>query len=178
MGRGWQISSPVSDCQVPGRNFPVPGIDGGAVQVPPGEKRGQHSARGRAGTLGVPVSGGAWSSAAGVRKFLARCHPQLEKALIPFCCLRALRSQQGLFYICKQHWERWGAWCKTLRAAEAICSDPLHTYLSSLLSTGKTERGSYSSYGRDSNLQGCHQVSGRLLSSEVAINTGRNEARG
>lgn len=24
---------------------------------------------------------------------------------------------------------------------------------------GKTERGSYSSYGRDSNLQGCHQVS-------------------
>lgn len=40
MGRGWQISSPVSGCQVPGRNFPVPGIDGGAVQVPPGEKKG------------------------------------------------------------------------------------------------------------------------------------------
>ena len=30
------------------------------------------------------------------------------------------------------------------------------------LLAGKTERGSYSSYGRESNLQGCHQVSENL----------------
>lgn len=34
------------------------------------------------------------------------------------------------------------------------------------LLAGKTERGSYSSYGRESNLQGCHQVSENLDSGE------------
>lgn len=43
------------------------------------------------------------------------------------------------------------------------------------LLTGKTERGSYSSYGRDSNLQGCHQVSEILLSRGVVLNTLINE---
>nr|XP_031363354.1 transcription factor 4 [Lonchura striata domestica] len=37
------------------------------------------------------------------------------------------------------------------------------------MGTGKTERGSYSSYGRDSNLQGCHQP---LLGSELDLAPG------
>lgn len=51
----------------------------------------------------------------------------------------------------------------------------LYIFFFFFLLTGKTERGSYSSYGRDSNLQGCHQVSESLLSRGVVINTLINE---
>lgn len=180
VGREWRISSPVPapSAAGSGKEFPRARVRWqGRAGAPWGEK-GQRSAWGRAAALRTPVSGGAWSSAAGVRKFISHCHPQLEKALIPFSCLHTPRSQQCLFYIRKQHWETWGASYKALRDAVCICLYPLHTYLSSLLLTGKTERGSYSSYGRDSNLQGCHQVSGSLLSGEVAVNTPINEVRG
>lgn len=58
--------------------------------------------------------------------------------------------------------KRWGTSSQTL--GEAICVWLCLLYFIIIfffffLLTGKTERGSYSSYGRDSNLQGCHQVS-------------------
>ncbi|NXD58696.1 ITF2 factor, partial [Corvus moneduloides] len=37
----------------------------------------------------------------------------------------------------------------------------------------KTERGSYSSYGRDSNLQGCHQVTLLLYCGDIPVGTGK-----
>lgn len=43
---------------------------------------------------------------------------------------------------------------------------PFTLFLLFLLA-GKTERGSYSSYGRESNLQGCHQVSEDLARGRV-----------